>query len=68
MLLKEKTMTESQKLSMLRDKLIRRRRSLVEGFQAVTSQINGDDLVRVQNEIEAVERAIADEKRAEFRL
>jgi hypothetical protein len=68
MLLKEKTMTESQKLSMLRDKLIRRRRALVEGFQAVTSQINGDDLVRVQNEIEAVERAIADEKRAEFRL
>jgi hypothetical protein len=68
MLLKEKAMTESQKLSMLRDKLIRRRRALVEGFQAVTSQINGDDLVRVQNEIEAVERAIADEKRAEFRL
>jgi hypothetical protein len=68
MLLMEKAMTESQKLSMLRDKLIRRRRALVEGFQAVTSQLNGDDLVRVQNEIEAVERAIADEKRAEFRL
>jgi hypothetical protein len=68
MLLEEKTMTESQKLSMLRDKLIRRRRALVECFQAVTSQLNGDDLVRVQNEIEAVERAIADEKRAEFRL
>jgi hypothetical protein len=60
-------MTASQKLSALRDKLIRRRRALVEGIQA-TSQLNGDDLVRVQNEIEAVERAMAEEKRAEFRL
>jgi hypothetical protein len=60
-------MTESQKLSVLRDKLIRRRRALVEGIQA-TSQLNGDDLVRVQNEIEAVEKAMAEEKRAEFRL
>jgi hypothetical protein len=61
-------MTESQKLSVLRDKLIRRRRALVEGIQAATSQLNGDDFVRVQNEIEAVERAMAEEKRAEFRL
>jgi hypothetical protein len=62
-------MTESQKLSVLRDKLIRRRRALVEGIQATaTSQLDGDDLVRVQNEIEAVERAMAEEKRAEFRL
>jgi type II secretory pathway predicted ATPase ExeA len=62
-------MTESQKLSVLRDKLIRRRRALVEGIQAtVTSDLDGDDLVRVQNEIEAVERAMAEEKRAEFRL
>ena len=62
-------MTESQKLSVLRDKLIRRRRALVDGIEAtVTSQLNGDDLVRVQNEIEAVERAMAEEKRAEFRL
>jgi hypothetical protein len=60
-------MTESQKLSVLRDKLIRRRRALVEGIQA-TSQLSGDDVVRVQNEIEAVERAMAEEKRAEFRL
>ncbi|MDB6097334.1 MAG: hypothetical protein JWN58_37 [Gammaproteobacteria bacterium] len=62
-------MTESQKLSVLRDKLIRRRRALVEGIQAtVTNDLDGDDLVRVQNEIEAVERAMAQEKRAEFRL
>ena len=63
-------MTESQKLSVLRDKLIRRRRALVEVFQnaATDQRLNGDDLVRVQNEIEAVERAMAEEKRAEFRL
>jgi hypothetical protein len=62
-------MTESQKLSVLRDQLVRRRRAMVEGIKAtVTSELNGDDLVRVQNEIEAVERAMAEEKRAEFRL
>jgi len=62
-------MTESQKLSALRDKLIRRRRVLVEGIQAsIDGQLNGDDIVRVQNEIEAVETAMAEEKRAEFRL
>ena len=62
-------MTESQKLSALRDKLIHRRRALVEGIQvADANQLNGDDLVRVQNEIEAVEKAMAEEKRAEFRL
>jgi hypothetical protein len=62
-------MTESQKLSVLRDRLIHRRRTLVEGIQATaTGQVTGDDLVRIQNEIEAVERAMAEEKRAEFRL
>jgi hypothetical protein len=62
-------MTESQKLSALRDKFIRRRRALVEGIQATAmSQLDGDELVRVQNEIEALERAMAEEKRAEFRL
>ena len=62
-------MTESQKLSAIRDTLVRRRRALVQGIQATAGgQLNGDDLVRVQNEIEAVERALAEEKRAEFRL
>jgi hypothetical protein len=61
-------MTESQKLSLVRDKLIHRRRALVEGIQATLTSQSGDDLVRVQNEIEAVERAMAEEKRAEFRL
>ena len=61
-------MTESQKLSVLRDQLIHRRRALVEGIQATAAgQATGHDLVRVQNEIEAVERAMAEEKRAEFR-
>jgi hypothetical protein len=67
-LFQEISMTESQKLSVVRDKLIRRRRALVEGIQATPTSHNGDDLVRVQNEIEAVERAMAEEKRAEFRL
>ena len=62
-------MTESQKLSVLRDKLIRRRRALVEGIQATAAnQLDGEHVVRVQNDIEAVERAMAEEKRAEFRL
>ena len=63
-------MTESQKLSVLRDKLIRRRRALVAGFHvaATDQQPNGEELMRIQNEIEAVERATAEEKRAEFRL
>jgi hypothetical protein len=62
-------MTESQKLSALRDKLIGRRRALVDGIQATAmSQLNSEDLVRVQNEIEAAQRAMAEEKRAEFRL
>jgi hypothetical protein len=63
-------MTESQKLSVLRDKLIRRRRALVAGLQssAADPQPSDDNLVRIQYEIEAVERAMAEEKRAEFRL
>jgi hypothetical protein len=66
----ETPMTESQKLSVLRDKLIRRRRVLVAGLQsnATDPQPSDDNLVRVQYEIEAVERAMAEEKRAEFRL
>jgi hypothetical protein len=62
-------MTESQKLFLVRDKLIHRRRALVAGFQMTAGdQPDGDELMRIQNEIEAVERAMAEEKRAEFRL
>jgi hypothetical protein len=54
----------------LRDKLIHRRRALVAGLQsnATDSQPSDGNLVRIQYEIEAVERAMAEEKRAEFRL
>jgi hypothetical protein len=62
-------MTESQKLSVVRDKLVRRRRVLAEGFQgSAAGLLDGDELARLQNEIEAIERAMAEEKRAEFRL
>jgi hypothetical protein len=61
-------MTESKKLSILRDKLIRQRRAIVERLQnASVDQLRNDDLARVQNEIEAVDRAMADEEHAEFR-
>lgn len=62
-------MTESQKLSLVRDKLVHRRRALVASFQiAAGDRPDGDELMRIQNEIEAVERAMTEEKRAEFRL
>jgi hypothetical protein len=62
-------MTESKKLTVVRDKLIRQRRAIVERLQnASADQLGSDDLARVQNEIEAVDRAMADEKHAEFRL
>jgi hypothetical protein len=65
----EKPMTESSKLAVLRDKLVNRRRAIVDSFQASTiDRLSGDDLARIQNEIEAVDRAIAEEKRAEFRV
>jgi hypothetical protein len=42
-------MTESQKLSVVRDKLVRRRRALVEGFQGTAAGLlDGDELSRVQ--------------------
>jgi hypothetical protein len=62
-------MTESSKLSLLRDKLVRRRRAIVESFRvAPIEALDGDEIVQVQNEIDAVDRAIADESRAELRI
>jgi hypothetical protein len=62
-------MTESNKLSLLRDKLVRRRRAIVEGFQVASIEaFDGDELAEIQNTIDAVDRAIADESRAEFRI
>jgi len=59
-------MTESEKLTALRQKLISKRRSLVESLhKASDQQLTGDSLARIQAGIDAVDRAIEDEKRAE---
>jgi hypothetical protein len=63
----EKPMTEVKKLTVLHDKLIQRRREIVEHLQTANfDQQGGDDLARIQNTIEAVTKAIADEQYAEF--
>jgi hypothetical protein len=50
-------------LTNLRDKLVIRRRSLVELFQkAAADRLTGDSITRIQDAIEAVDRAIADER------
>ena len=55
-------MTEIEKLTNLREKLVIRRRSLVEGFQkAAPERLTGDSILQVQSAIEAVDRAIEDE-------
>ena len=62
-------MTESKKLALLHDKLIKRRREMVEHLQ--TSSLDedaGDHLARIQNTIDAVAKAIAEEEHTEFHL
>ncbi len=60
-------MTESKKLALLRDKLIRRRREIVEHLQTSSlDQDAGDHLARIQNTIDAVAKAIVEEQYAEF--
>lgn len=62
-------MPESNKLIIVRDKLVSRRRAIVESLQSASVELlAADDISRIQNEIDAVDRAIAEEKRAEFRL
>jgi hypothetical protein len=59
-------MTESKKLLVLRDKLVSRRREIVDGFQtAPVELLNGDVVAQIQSAIDAVDRAIVDEKHAE---
>jgi hypothetical protein len=54
--------TEIEKLTNLREKLLIRRRSLVEGFQKTApDRLTGDSITRIQSAIEAVDRAIEDE-------
>ena len=58
----ERIVTEIEKLTNLREKLVIRRRSLVESFQrAAPERLSGDSVARIQSAIEAVDRAIADE-------
>jgi hypothetical protein len=62
-------MTESDKLTVLRDKLVHRRRAIVESFRVSSIEVlDGDEIAQIQNEIDAVDRAIADESRAELRI
>ena len=59
-------MTESKKLFVLREKLVSRRREIVDSFQTASPELlNRNTVVQIQNAIDAVDRAIADEKRAE---
>jgi hypothetical protein len=54
--------TEIEKLTNLREKLVIRRRSLVEAFQKTApDRLTGDSITRIQSAIEAVDRAIEDE-------
>ena len=56
-------MTEIEKLTNLREKLVIRRRSLVEVFQkSAPDRLTGDSITRIQSAIEAVDRAIEDER------
>jgi hypothetical protein len=55
---------ELEKLTTLREKLVSRRRALVESLQKVApEQLSGDSIARIQSAIEAVDRAIEDESR-----
>jgi len=59
-------MTETEKLTVLRQKLISKRRSLVESLRKTPDQqLTDDSLARIQAGIDAVDRAIEDERRAE---
>ncbi len=60
-------MPESGKLIVLRSRLVSRRRAIVESLQAASIEmLTADAISRIQDEIDAVDRAIAEEKRAEF--
>jgi hypothetical protein len=63
----EKPVTESKKLALVRERLIKRRREIVEHLQTASfDQDAGDHLARIQNTIDAVVKAIAEEQYSEF--
>ena len=61
-------MSETKNLTSLRRKLVARRREFVE-LQAngPLEQLNGDSIVRIQDAIDAVDRALTDESEEDFR-
>jgi hypothetical protein len=65
----ENKMPESNKLIVLRDKLVSRRRAIVESLQSASVELlTAEAISRIHSEIDAVDRVIAEEKRAEFQL
>jgi hypothetical protein len=61
-------MTEIEKLTVLHDKLVARRRVLVESLHRVSPELlTGQSITEIQNAIEAVNRAIEEEAHAEPR-
>jgi hypothetical protein len=62
-------MTEIEKLTALRNKLVARRRTLVDDLQSADpEQVNGESIMQIQGAIEAVNRAMDDETRAVRRV
>jgi hypothetical protein len=58
-------MTEIEKLTALRDKLVARRRTLVDDLQRVVPELlKPESIMQIQSAIEAVNRAMEDETRA----
>ena len=59
----EAIVTEIEKLTNLREKLVVRRRSLIASFQkAAPDRLTGHSITQIQSAIEAVDRAIQDER------
>jgi hypothetical protein len=59
-------MNQRQKLEVLRDKLIARRRALIDSlWQVGPENLTGDGLARIQDAIDAANRALGQERRAE---
>lgn len=59
-------MSETQKLTALRDKLVSRRRRLVDSLaNTPAEQLTGESIARIQDAIDAIDRALIDEKNAE---
>jgi hypothetical protein len=59
-------MNQTQELEVLRDKLIARRRSIVDSLWRVAPEhLTGDGIAKIQDAIDAVNRALSQEMRAE---